>query len=221
MLTAANPKRAWRAMPSPSASERPTPAKSRRWPRPRRHGARRRRRADDRRGRRPLPGARRLRDPRGGRRPRGAAAVADAARPDLVVLDVMLPGIDGIEVMRQLHERPGRRGRGDPADRARRGVRPPGRPAPRRRRLRRQALLAGRARRPRRRGPAPRLAARGRGGAPPIEHGPLRIDPATRRVILDGEEVALTQREFDLLAYLAAHPGRVFSRDQLMEAVWG
>jgi len=56
--------------------------------------------------------------------------------------------------------------------------------------------------------------------APPIEHGPLRIEPATRRVFLDGEELSLTQREFDLLAYLAARPGRVFSRDQLMEAVW-
>jgi len=39
-------------------------------------------------------------------------------------------------------------------------------------------------------------------------------------VILDGKEVSLTQREFDLLAYLAARAGRVFSRDQLMEAVW-
>ena len=57
-------------------------------------------------------------------------------------------------------------------------------------------------------------------GEPPIEHGPLRVEPATRRVFLDGEEISLTQREFDLLAYLAAHPGRVFSRDQLMEAVW-
>jgi DNA-binding response OmpR family regulator len=55
---------------------------------------------------------------------------------------------------------------------------------------------------------------------PPIEHGPLRLEPASRRVFLDGEELSLTQREFDLLAYLAARPGRVFSRDQLMEAVW-
>jgi len=55
----------------------------------------------------------------------------------------------------------------------------------------------------------------------PIEHGELRIDPASRTVAVAGEEVSLTQREFDLLAYLAAHPGRVFSRDQLMEAVWG
>jgi two-component system response regulator ResD len=57
-------------------------------------------------------------------------------------------------------------------------------------------------------------------GAPPIEHGPLRVEPTTRRVFLDGEELPLTMREFDLLAYLAARPGRVFSRDQLMEAVW-
>jgi DNA-binding response OmpR family regulator len=56
---------------------------------------------------------------------------------------------------------------------------------------------------------------------PPIEHGSLRLEPATRRVFVDGEELSLTQREFDLLAHLAAHPGRVYSRDQLMEAVWG
>jgi DNA-binding response OmpR family regulator len=55
---------------------------------------------------------------------------------------------------------------------------------------------------------------------PPIERGALRIEPATRRVFLDGEELMLTQREFDLLAYLAERPGRVFSRDQLMDAVW-
>ena len=65
-----------------------------------------------------------------------------------------------------------------------------------------------------------RIAARRRGGEPPIVHGPLRVEPATRRVLLDGEELSLTMREFDLLAYLASHPGRVYSRDQLMEAVW-
>ena len=56
--------------------------------------------------------------------------------------------------------------------------------------------------------------------APAIRRGPLRIEPAMRRVFLDDEELSLTQREFDLLAYLAARPGRVFSRDQLMAAVW-
>ena len=37
---------------------------------------------------------------------------------------------------------------------------------------------------------------------------------------VDGEEIQLTQREFDLLLHLARHPGQVFSRDQLMDAVW-
>jgi DNA-binding response OmpR family regulator len=56
---------------------------------------------------------------------------------------------------------------------------------------------------------------------PPIVHGPLRVEPASRRVFLDGEEVMLTMREFDLLAFFAANPGRVYSRNQLMESVWG
>ena len=50
--------------------------------------------------------------------------------------------------------------------------------------------------------------------------GDLRIEPETRRAFVRGEEAALTQREFDLLLFLARHPGRVFSRDQLMDAVW-
>ncbi len=148
-----------------------------------------------------------------------ALRLADLHRPDLVVLDVMLPGVDGIEVMRQLHERPGPRiavilltARGEESDRLvglRHGaddyVVKPFSPAELVARV--DAVL---------RRVSPPAAE-----APPIEHGPLRVEPATRRVFLDGEELSLTQREFDLLAYLAAHPGQVFSRDQLMEAVWG
>ena len=54
-----------------------------------------------------------------------------------------------------------------------------------------------------------------------VEQGSrLRIDPWSREVELDGEPVSLTAREFDLLAFLAAHPRQVFTRAQLLEQVW-
>jgi DNA-binding response OmpR family regulator len=148
-----------------------------------------------------------------------ALRLAEQRRPDLVVLDLMLPGIEGIEVMRRLYEQPGPRiavilltARGEESDRLvglRQGaddyVVKPFSPAELVARV--DAVL--------RRVSPPDEA------APPIEHGPLRIEPATRGAFLDGEELSLTQREFDLLAHLASHPGRVYSRDQLMEAVWG
>jgi DNA-binding response OmpR family regulator len=49
----------------------------------------------------------------------------------------------------------------------------------------------------------------------------LEIDPARRQVRLDGAEVHLTGREFDLLLHFASHPGRVYSRAQLLDLVWG
>jgi DNA-binding response OmpR family regulator len=49
----------------------------------------------------------------------------------------------------------------------------------------------------------------------------LAIDPARRRVSIDGQEVHLTSREFDLLAHFASHPGLVYSRAQLLDLVWG
>lgn len=54
-----------------------------------------------------------------------------------------------------------------------------------------------------------------------IDCADLRIDRAGRRVTVRGMPVDLTPREFELLAFLAAHPLRVFSRDQLLGAVWG
>jgi len=148
-----------------------------------------------------------------------ALRLAAAHRPDLVVLDLMLPGIDGIEVMRRLREGPGApvavillTARGEESDRLvglRQGaddyVVKPFSPA---------ELVA-------RVGAVLRRVSPPDTEAPPIVHGPLRIEPASRRVLLDGEELTLTMREFDLLAHLAAHPGRVYSRDQLMETVWG
>ena len=55
----------------------------------------------------------------------------------------------------------------------------------------------------------------------PLVFGPLRIDPARREAEREGERVRLTTLEFDLLWFLAARAGRVFSREQLMEQVWG
>jgi two-component system response regulator ResD len=148
-----------------------------------------------------------------------ALRLAALHRPDLVVLDLMLPGMDGIEVMRRLHEAPGKRtavimltARGEESDRLiglRQGaddyVVKPFSPAELVARV--DAVLR-------------RVSPPADSDPEPIEHGPLRIDPGSRIVTLSGEEVALTQREFDLLAFLAMHPGRVYSRDQLMEAVW-
>jgi DNA-binding response OmpR family regulator len=51
--------------------------------------------------------------------------------------------------------------------------------------------------------------------------GGFSINRAARRVILDGTDVKLTAREFDLLSYLLAFPGRVHTRDSLLENVWG
>jgi two-component system phosphate regulon response regulator PhoB len=59
------------------------------------------------------------------------------------------------------------------------------------------------------------------GGSAIIEHNGLRIDLSSREVTLDGAAVELTKREFDLLAFLAANPRRVFSRQELLGEVWG
>ncbi|GAC1485684.1 MAG: response regulator transcription factor [Candidatus Limnocylindrales bacterium] len=54
-----------------------------------------------------------------------------------------------------------------------------------------------------------------------IEHDGLRIDPTKHRVTRDGQEITLRPKEFDLLVALAASPGQVFSREQLLSSVWG
>ncbi len=147
-----------------------------------------------------------------------AIEAAASSRPDLVVLDLMLPGVDGLEVMRRLRDHDRDRiavilltAKGEEADRIiglRLGaddyVVKPFSPAELVARV--DAVL--------------RRVDTSPGQAAPIELSDLTIDPGARRVFVRGEEVALTQREFEVLLFLARHPGQVFSRNQLMDAVW-
>jgi DNA-binding response OmpR family regulator len=149
----------------------------------------------------------------------GPSALARLAahRPDLVVLDLMLPGMDGIEVCRRM-----RAGgpvpvimltaRGDEEDRilglevgADDYVTKPF--SPRELVLRVESVLR-RSRPPAT--PGHRMAAAG-----------LTIDPTGRRATKHGVALALTLREFDLLRFFLRHPGRAFSREDLMREVWG
>ena len=150
----------------------------------------------------------------------GASAMAavTAQAPDLIVLDLMLPGIDGLEVMRRVREHDRDRtaiilltARGEESDRIvglRLGaddyVVKPFSPAELVARV--DAVL-------RRLDTTPDTQ-------PPLEFGALVIDPSARRVTVGVEEVALTQREFELLLFLARHPGQAFTRNQLMDLVW-
>ncbi len=58
-------------------------------------------------------------------------------------------------------------------------------------------------------------------GSPPLVAGDLVLDPNTREVTLRGRPVELTTKEFELLRLMMAHPNRVFSRDALLEHIWG
>ncbi|MCI3929146.1 response regulator transcription factor [Streptomyces sp. AN091965] len=150
----------------------------------------------------------------------GALLGAAAREPDLVVLDLMLPGMDGLEVCRRLRARGPvpvimLTARGDEDDRilgleigADDYVTKPF--SPRELVLRVESVL----RRSRAADPAPRPGTRLRAGA-------LALDPAARRATKNGTELALTVREFDLLAYFLRHPGRAFGREELMREVWG
>jgi two-component system, OmpR family, response regulator ResD len=148
--------------------------------------------------------------------PSALQAVAEQP-PDLIVLDLMLPGIDGLEVMRRVRESRTRgavillTAKGDESDRIvglRLGaddyvVKPfsPGELVARVDAvLRRVDTVAD--------------------DEPPLRFGDLEIEPSAHRVTLAGEEVQLTIREYELLRFLARHPGRAFTRDELMNLVW-
>jgi DNA-binding response OmpR family regulator len=137
--------------------------------------------------------------------------------PDLIVLDVMLPEIDGLEVCRQVRSRGETpiimlTARGEETDKvlglglgADDYVTKPF--SPRELALRVQAVLR-------------RAKSQPGADAEMMRFGPLRINARTRVVDADGIDLRLTAREFDLLLYLARNAGQVFSRDQLLDAVW-
>lgn len=151
----------------------------------------------------------------------GAIAQARAHHPDLVVLDLLLPGIDGLEVCRRLQQEGGPyvlmlTARADELDKvvglsvgADDYLAKPF--SPRELVARVKAIL----RRSRHTQAANELA------VPPLLFPGLLIDPERREVQRSGMPIVLTAREFDLLYTLAAMPGRVFTRDQLLTRIWG
>lgn len=138
--------------------------------------------------------------------------------PDLVVLDVMLPGMDGFSILRWVRDRSDTpvifiTARREEVERiaglelgADDYVVKPFSP---------QELVS------RVRAVLRRIHREEDKANKPLIYGDLRIDPQTRLITLSGQEIALTSREFDLLWLLAQHPRQVFTRGQLLERVWG
>lgn len=145
----------------------------------------------------------------------------EAARgspPDLLILDVMLPGLDGFQVLHRLRKEGFDRpvlfltARGDEADKVR-GFRLDAtqyvtKPFGLLELLERIRSIL-------------RRTAEARADVTPIRFGAVVVDPRARTVHVDGEEVSITPKAFDLLLALARNEGRVMSRQDLLRDVWG
>lgn len=152
-----------------------------------------------------------------------ALAAARDVGLDLVILDVMLPGMSGLEVLRAIRAEGVDTpvivlsAKGDEIDRVV-GLKVGADdyvPKP----FSRPELLARIDAVLRRRPTATQPGERP--PAEPIRSGELVVDPERRQAIHDGTALQLTVKEFDLLAFLAAHPQRVYTREQLLDRLWG
>jgi DNA-binding response OmpR family regulator len=148
--------------------------------------------------------------------------ICDRVRPDLVVLDLMLPGLDGIEVCKRVqHDRPvpilmltARDSEADLLVGLAVGADDyMTKPFSMRELIARVHALLRRVDR--------YAAAAADTDAAPVRIGGVELDMSSRRVRREGELVHLTPIEFDLLHYLAARPGRVATREELLGQVWG
>jgi DNA-binding response OmpR family regulator len=143
----------------------------------------------------------------------------EQGRPDLILLDVMLPDVDGFELCRRIRQSSvlGRipvlflTARSDEVDRVL-GLEIGGDDYMTKPFSPRELIARVKA----------HLRREDMGTEPPlVELGPFRLDRTARRVFLAGRELTLTSTEFNLLEFFLTHPGRAFSRDQLLESVWG
>jgi DNA-binding response OmpR family regulator len=149
----------------------------------------------------------------------GTLKALEQARADLIVLDVMLPEMDGFELCRQIRQSPvlGRTpvlfltARSDEVDRVL-GLEIGGDDYMTKPFSPRELIARVKA----------HLRREDMDTEPPaLEFGPFRLDRTARRVFLSGRELELTSTEFNLLEFFLTHRGRAFSRDQLLESVWG